>query len=564
MMYRSFYVGIIFLLLSSQDVVAYQKKQDSSKEKSYQFLADQFYANEQDSVVSRTYANKYLSKAKLDHDTIKIADGYYFLSSISKSEVAQKYCDSIIAISKNINSEFYPTFAYLNKATFYYNEGDFKKAFDYFLKVHEEAEKYDNLFLSYSSKKNIGILKAILGENETALVTLRECLRFYSKYKERAPVEYLETLFALSESYNFNKVLDSATYINKLGYMESILFENEKYEYFFTLNEGINQYSKGNYVAAKDSLSKSIVELKSIGEKANLGQAHFYLGKTLSVLGFQEEAIEEHKRVDEIIQEIPQIIPESRESYEVLISHYKKNGDKDNQLKYIERLIRVDSILNSNYKYLIKNVVQNYDTPRLLSEKQEIIDSLKTEKKSSFLTIVVLAILSLISLVFLGFNYKKRVTYKRRFDELYNSNSSEKKTVTKKMNSKESNSLGISEEIVNGILSELEKFEANQGFLKPNIVTNDLAKKMNTNSKYLSRVVNHYRNKNFSMYINELRIDYCIEKLKTDKKFMNYTVKAIAREIGFNSTDAFSKSFYKIKGIQPSYFIRELEKQQNS
>lgn len=552
---------MILLFCQTQDSLAYQKSQESLED-SYQFLADKFYKNERDSIVAVDYANRYLFKAKKEKDTIRIADGYYFLSSISRGEVSLKYCDTIITITKNHQTESYPTFAYLNRAHGYYEVGDFKKAFDYYLKVNEEAKKFDNVFLLYSSKKYIGIIKAILGENETALITLRECYSFYSKYKEKAPYDYLTTLFALSESYNFNKILDSATVINNLGYKESIIYNEESFKCYFVLNEGINQYSKGNYTIAKDSLIKAIEEFKINGDRTNLGQAHFYLGKTLSSLGFQEKAIEQHKKVDQIFQDNPQIIPESRESYEVLINHYKNSNDKDNQLKYIEKLLRIDSVLNSNYKYLIKNVVQNYDTPRLLSEKQKIIDSLKIAKKSSTRIIIYLVVVSIIIFVFLIFNYQKKKRYKQRFDELYYSSSNETKN-NKTLPEKELNSIGISEDIVNKILNDLEEFEKNLEYLKPSITTNDLAKKMNTNSKYLSRVVNYYKKKSFSMYVNELRIDYCIEKLKTDKKFMNYTIKAIAREIGFNSTDAFSKSFYRIKKIQPSYFIRELEKERN-
>ena len=39
------------------------------------------------------------------------------------------------------------------------------------------------------------------------------------------------------------------------------------------------------------------------------------------------------------------------------------------------------------------------------------------------------------------------------------------------------------------------------------------------------------------------------------------TIKAIANEMGFNTTEAFSKSFYKSTGIYPSFFIKQLEKQ---
>ncbi|TSE03808.1 AraC family transcriptional regulator [Aquimarina algiphila] len=51
-----------------------------------------------------------------------------------------------------------------------------------------------------------------------------------------------------------------------------------------------------------------------------------------------------------------------------------------------------------------------------------------------------------------------------------------------------------------------------------------------------------------------------IGKLKEDRIFRKYTVKAIAQDIGFNNAEAFAKAFYKKTGIYPWYFIKELEK----
>ena len=36
---------------------------------------------------------------------------------------------------------------------------------------------------------------------------------------------------------------------------------------------------------------------------------------------------------------------------------------------------------------------------------------------------------------------------------------------------------------------------------------------------------------------------------------------AIAQEVGFNNSESFSKAFYKKTGIYPSYFIKQLEKE---
>ncbi|WP_161635287.1 helix-turn-helix domain-containing protein [Aquimarina macrocephali] len=74
----------------------------------------------------------------------------------------------------------------------------------------------------------------------------------------------------------------------------------------------------------------------------------------------------------------------------------------------------------------------------------------------------------------------------------------------------------------------------------------------------MTKVIKFYRDKSFSPYINDLRVDYIVERLKTDKKIQKYTIKALANEAGFNSTEVFSKSFHKRTGIYPSYFIKKL------
>ena len=114
-------------------------------------------------------------------------------------------------------------------------------------------------------------------------------------------------------------------------------------------------------------------------------------------------------------------------------------------------------------------------------------------------------------------------------------------------------------EIVNSVLLALEEFESGNGFLDNNLTLNSLSKAFNTNSNYLSKIINFYKKQNFSSYISNLRVDYCIEQLKTNETFRKYSIKAIAFELGYNNAESFSKDFYKKTGIYPSYFIREFE-----
>ena len=78
-------------------------------------------------------------------------------------------------------------------------------------------------------------------------------------------------------------------------------------------------------------------------------------------------------------------------------------------------------------------------------------------------------------------------------------------------------------------------------------------------SNYLSKIINAHKKMNFSSYLSNLRIDYCVEKLKTDNKFRKFTVHGIAFEIGFNNVESFSKAFHKKTKVYPSSFIKEIE-----
>ncbi len=560
---KVFYIVIFsFIFVYPQSIGAFQNTSEISETNKYDLLADKFYENQSNPSIGISYAKKYLDLAKKEKDTFRIMRGYYFFSIINEIDLSLKYSDSILQITKNevYNSKDYPAFAYLSKALMHYNNGDFKNALNYFIRVNEESEKHKNTYLLFTSKNNIGALKSRLKENETALKIFKESYVFFSNKKERYPTDYLETLFALSDSYSRNKKLDSATIMNRLGYKESLNLKNEFMTTYFVLNEGVNQYHSGKYMVAKDSLKKSIKELGHYEDLANLSIAHYYLGKILSSLNFKDKAIEEFIKVDSIVQEISEIMPETRDSYEILINHFKKLNDKNKQLLYIERLIKADSIINSNYKYLSKNIVQNYDTPKLISDKEEIIRSLEFEKKSSIKINIIASIICLTLIIFLGFNYKKKRIYKKRFLKLYHENQNIPSIPNNNPVKKTSSDIGISNIVIDEILEKLNTFEKNKGFLKSKLTISSLAIDFKTNSRYLSKIINVYKNKSFNNYINDLRVNFVVEKLKKDPTFRKYTIKAIGHEIGFTSTEVFSKSFYKSTGIYPSFFIKQLNK----
>ena len=123
----------------------------------------------------------------------------------------------------------------------------------------------------------------------------------------------------------------------------------------------------------------------------------------------------------------------------------------------------------------------------------------------------------------------------------------------------EKNSTEVPEETKQQILEGLKKLEKQEYYLKQECNSYNVAKKINTNTSYLSKVINSHYGINFNTYINDLRINYTIVRLKNDVIFRSYSIQSIAEEVGYKSADSFTKYFKKDTGLNPSFYIKEIK-----
>jgi len=119
----------------------------------------------------------------------------------------------------------------------------------------------------------------------------------------------------------------------------------------------------------------------------------------------------------------------------------------------------------------------------------------------------------------------------------------------------------LPEETKQKILASLQEFEASVLFTNRNISLAYLATHINTNTKYLSRVINLHKQKDFNGYINELRVNYIMERLKNEPVWRQYKISTLAEEAGFSSHSKFAAVFKSVTGIAPSLFIQYLEEE---
>ena len=88
-----------------------------------------------------------------------------------------------------------------------------------------------------------------------------------------------------------------------------------------------------------------------------------------------------------------------------------------------------------------------------------------------------------------------------------------------------------------------------------------LAGQFETNTKYLSEIINNHYNDNFNTFINRLRINYIIEKLKSDPNYINYKISYLAEDCGYSSHSSFATVFKSIVGMSPVTFINLIKEE---
>jgi AraC-like DNA-binding protein len=510
-------------------------------------------------------ANTIVKKAKKENNFLFLIGGYQTHALIRNNDSVLIYCDSIIKLkSKSPNPAFIRE-AYQIKADYFFNNNIYDRSLDNYLKVAEYAESENNIDKIIKSKYDIGTLKRRIGEREEALNLYKESYNYVIKTNKKLDTTlYLSVLTAISNIYNDLEQPDSSSYYNKLGYKKAKEYNKEIEAKHFALNQGVSLYFMGNFKEAIDSLEKHTPYYEGTVARRNLSLAYYYTGKSYARLNKHLKALHYYKKVDSVFLDKNMISAISRGAYNELIQYYKGKKDLKNQLLYVNQLIKVDSVLHDEELYLSKGIYKEYDIPQLESEKKMILQQMNENDLLFKKIILAFTILLAISLIVLFFQYYKKTVYKKKFDQIMTGVEDQKLTEVSDDKDKELNTantiaeLEISQEIINGILLGLQQFENQQKYLLLNLTLNSLAKELETNSNYLSKVINHYKKRSFSNYLNLLRVNYFIDLAKRDPNIRKFTIKAIANEVGFSNSESFSKAFYKHKGIKPSYFLKEL------
>ena len=523
---------------------------DSLSTKDYEYFSNNIIYEEKDSIKERLYAQSWLAKAKREKNFGQMAHSYKALIYTSNKKLQLIYVDSMLATAKRTADIEFIASGYMTKGVVQYDRKEHMNALDSYLKADEYISKTNNPYLIYKVKYVIAQIKYYLGFYDEATALFQECVNYYKGKNDRA---YLNSLHSLGLSYNRIGKYELCSQMNLAGLNEGLRFKNLEMEPYFIHSEGVNQYFKHNYSDAIKKLKVALPAVIHNKDFANETTAYFYIGKSYWAQELQEKALPYLKKIDDAFQKQKYIRPDLREAYEILINYYQQRNNRELELYYVSTLLKVDLVLHKDFKYLSGKIHKEYDTKKLLQRQRN------NEQYWTIVVCIIITIMTVVIAVLARRHYKN----KRLFEELMNRKPETPQSLVSNNTSKE-NELDINPEVIASILKNLEKFERNKKYLEKDMTLAKMASLLNTNMKYVSKIIARYRDKGTVDYISNLKIDHIIELLKNENKYRNYTNKALGEESGFGSTQNFTRAFNNRTGLSPTYFISKLRSQQHS
>mgnify|MGYP003630870111 CR=1 FL=1 len=519
---------------------------------------------------ARILAESFITRALKEKDSFNIGRGYLMLGRLDPINI--DYIEKSIAYTKStINSEF-PTLPYIHKFAYYYNQGEYRKANNALVLAQSHSIDSET---DFSLKSNFNHLNISWGDTNQGIKDLRDQQDYIKSTSFEKTQEFLAWVDIREEylSSNYYSIAEGFYRLNDFTsanlYLDSVQLYGTKYNFPETIDnynglKGAILYKQGEY---QEALSYANAYLNNSIENDDYGisRSSVIKGLTLWGMGNKELAIVSLSKADSLYQQTQDEFEELGDGYKTLIAYYKELGDKDKQLEYLNKLLLFDEEITANYLEIAPAITRSYTIPELLSEKESVIEALNLSNEHINNKKTVYYILLMVASGLIGYFIIQRIIFKRRFDRIKKRlELSESPTSKKKRNKGTQELFDLDAKQIERIAKGLERFELEKGYINTRLSLKSLATSMDTNSSYLSKYINAIKGVNFSRYVNTLRIHAIVEVLQVNSKIRSYTIDAIAEEAGFSNTRSFSNHFKRVTGINPSYFLKKLQKDLNA
>jgi AraC-like DNA-binding protein len=377
-----------------------------------------------------------------------------------------------------------------------------------------------------------------IGEYDTSVAQFKGCVSYFDGKDIHS---YFTSLYYLGLSYFKTGEYGQALVTAKRGIAEGAQLDYTELACYFHQLKGIIAFTDGNYDMAIEYLNSALPKMILKKDFDNIALTDAYLGKSYWSLNQKEKAVPHFKVADSLFRKQGHMHPDLRESYEKLIEFYGLKNDSSHKLYYVNQLLKVDEALKRKYPGLLSKTPKQYNESDLRQMKAAPSNALP----------LAIGLPASALLLFLGIFYYRKRKHPSLLQSLFPSHSSsEKDSMTAP--------LEIGGQAKSTILQKLEQFEQQKRYLEKDMNPAKLVLFLETNTKYAAAILQEYRSKKLLEYISDLRIDHSIALLKNERKYRNYSDKALSEEAGFRSGHNFSRVFKARTGMTRAEFVQKL------
>jgi AraC-like DNA-binding protein len=367
---------------------------------------------------------------------------------------------------------------------------------------------------------------------------------------------YQELSYYEIDDHNYNK---ANTYLKKGNKLFEKISLNIDKPFHLAVN---NEVIAKNYLAMHQIDSALIIYEKAqkllsesqSPESPLKGFIYNGLGNVYTAYKEYSKAKENYIKAEEIA-ETSKFYTLRHEVYNSLLEYYKQTKNNQKYVFYSEKYNELKDNEEGNRKLIADNLIST------LHAKEKTNVSKHQKINFIILTICILAILVTLGI----YSYKRKQDY-RKFKDYITKKDIPLQTTSvvtqidcepKKDTAKEY----MSQETEESILKKILELEQQEYYLGKETSLNVMAAELGINHRYLSYVINKHKEKDFAGYINELRINYIVDRLQADPNFLKYKISYLGEKCGFSSHSRFTITFKKITGLSPLAFITYLKEE---
>ncbi len=511
-----------------------------------------FNLKDQDSAVT----NEYYYIGRYFADSLNYKRSAYYFGYAAKAAERANYIMFLCSI-------------YINQGGSYIKNWENEKALETYYKALNIAKKNNDQVYYINASSSIAIVNKRMNQFDKALEMINNAL------------DAAET----AVYYNGKRYKDSRNYIGLLITKSEILMDLEEYDSVLQITDRtikickerddkellVNIFSrKGRVLYFKKNFEEAyryLFEARDLLVDGNVKNEIYFITLNYYLANcyydqkaYQDAILHLEKSIDSLGYKYNNNF-RFIDSHRLLANCYKAIGDNDQSVLWFDKYVELNASSAGN-KDKIVGKIHNKEVKDLDTQ----IDDLKNQNEKGKRNTLYIALLSgmiVLALVVVTIRYyQKQRSNKKVFNALVEKISDFESQESQNTTTKSTKKIEIADDTVAKMLQDLDRLEQEQYFLRQECNLTTMSKKVKTNATYLSKIINTHKEKNFSTYINELRIDFVIDKLQIDALFRKYTIKAIAQDIGFKSAEAFTRAFKKKTGIYPSYFIKQVDKKQ--